>query len=85
MAQPANVACSSALVAMGTATTAGGLNDNLVGDGLVTVSSALGRHKDPARDLAIPQDRQWIGCAMNHFDLLDRAEVYDQIESWLTP
>ncbi len=79
---PANVACYA--IAATTAATAGGLGDRLIGDGLVTVASALGRHKDPARDLAFPPDRQWIGCAMNHFDLLDRADVYERIERWLT-
>jgi hypothetical protein len=51
----------------------------------VTVASALGRHRDPARDLALPMDRQWISCEMNHFDLFNRAVVYEQIESWLAP
>jgi pimeloyl-ACP methyl ester carboxylesterase len=80
---PANVACFA--IAATTAATAGGLKDNLVGDGLVTVASALGRHSDPARDLGFPGESQWIGSGMNHFDLLDRAEVYDKIETWLAP
>jgi hypothetical protein len=62
---------------------AGSLNDRLIGDGLVTVDSALGRHKDPALDLRFPPDRQWIASGMNHLDLLDRAEVGEQIERWL--
>lgn len=78
---PENVACYA--IAATTAPAAGGVKDRLIGDGLVTVDSALGRHRDPARDLAFPPQRQWIACGMNHFDLLDRAEVGQQIERWL--
>jgi hypothetical protein len=80
---PEDVACFA--IAATTAAKSAGLNDSLVGDGLVTVASALGRHRDPARDLALPMDRQWISCEMNHFDLFNRAVVYEQIESWLAP
>ncbi|MFO1314093.1 MAG: alpha/beta hydrolase [Burkholderiales bacterium] len=53
------------------------------GDGLVPVASALGRHRDPARDLALPAHRQWIGFGMGHFDLLARLEVCARIADWL--
>ncbi len=80
---PEGVACYA--VAATTGLAAGGLNDRLIGDGLVTVDSALGRHKDPALALAFLPHRQWIGCGMNHFDLLDRVEVYERIALWLAP
>jgi pimeloyl-ACP methyl ester carboxylesterase len=54
------------------------------GDGLVPVTSALGRHRDAALDLAIPEAHQWIGFDMGHLDLLNRIEVYERITSWLT-
>jgi len=57
----------------------------LVGDGLVTVNSALGIHPEPGRCLALPRDRQWVGYGMNHMDLLSRRAVYDQIRHWLAP
>jgi pimeloyl-ACP methyl ester carboxylesterase len=78
---PDGVACYA--IAATTAKAAGGLNDRVVGDGLVTVASALGHHKNPARDLALPPERQWIGCGMHHFDLIDRTEVYEQVAGWL--
>jgi hypothetical protein len=53
------------------------------GDGLVPVDSALGRSNDAARDLGLPDERRWIGYAMGHFDLLDRADVYARIRNWL--
>ena len=57
--------------------------DRLIGDGLVPLDSALGRHPDAGRTLAIPKSRQWIGYEMGHLDLLGRPEVYSQLEQWL--
>jgi hypothetical protein len=59
------------------------LADRLLGDGLVPLESALGRHADPARTLAIPRSRQWIGYGMGHLDLLSRPDVYAQLRRWL--
>lgn len=55
-----------------------------LGDGIVPVQSALGRHADPALNLNIPPSQQWIGYGMHHLDLLDRDEVYEQIQQWLS-
>ena len=53
------------------------------GDGLVPVSSALGRHRDASLDLAFPEAHRWVGYGMGHFDLLCRKEVYEHIRDWL--
>ncbi len=53
------------------------------GDGMVLLSSALGRHPDPERHLAFPDDRQWVARGLGHLDLLDHPGVYEQIRSWL--
>ena len=53
------------------------------GDGVVPVSSALGRHQDPARTLAFPPNHQVVVTGITHFDLLSDASVYQQIQSWL--
>ncbi len=58
--------------------------NDLRGDGLVPVRSALGHHDNPALSLAIPESRQWIGYGMNHLDLLTHPAVHEQIGSWLT-
>jgi hypothetical protein len=63
----------------------GPLADRLLGDGLVPLESALGRHRDPSRELAIPRRRQWIGYGMGHLDLLSHHEVYARLRDWLTP
>jgi len=55
----------------------------LLGDGLVPVDSALGRHKDPQRTLAFPKSRQWVGYGLSHFDLLNDPAVYDRLKQWL--
>jgi pimeloyl-ACP methyl ester carboxylesterase len=80
---PEGVACYA--IAGTTASSPGGLNDRLVGDGLVPVASALGHHKDPARALAFPADRQAVASATGHLDLLSRREVYEQVARWLSP
>lgn len=53
------------------------------GDGLVTVASALGQHRDPARCLGFPAERQLLIHQANHWDVLDRAEVADALRRWL--
>jgi len=57
----------------------------LIGDGLVPVPSALGQHRSPELRLAFPPSQQWVGYAMNHFDLLGRPEVYAKLPHWLKP
>jgi hypothetical protein len=61
----------------------GASKGRLLGDGLVPVDSALGRHRDPRRRLTFPEGRTSIGYGMNHLDLLTRPEVYEQIRHWL--
>ena len=59
------------------------LSERVIGDGLVTPDSALGRHTDSKRMLPIPRDRQWVGYGMGHRELLNRPEAYEQISRWL--
>ena len=82
---PDAVRCYAAAASLGEKT--GDLKDRLLasalGDGLVLLDSALGRHKTPARTLAFPENRQWIGYGINHLDLLSRPEVFKQLQVWL--
>jgi hypothetical protein len=59
------------------------VSDRFIGDGLVPLDSALGRHRDTKRMQAIPENRQWIGYRMGHRELLNRPDVYKQISNWL--
>ena len=59
------------------------LSERLIGDGLVTLDSALGRHHDRTRMLAIPKNRQWVGYGIGHRELLSSPDVYSLISTWL--
>ena len=57
--------------------------NGLAGDGLVTVSSALGRHDKATRDLRIPASHTWVARGAGHLDLLGNKAVYRRIHRWL--
>ncbi|MGZ3184041.1 MAG: esterase/lipase family protein [Telluria sp.] len=78
---PAHVACHAVAVTLGKRRR--DKADRLLGDGLVPVDSALGRHANPALDLAIPASRQWTGYGLGHLDLLDNQAVYRRLLDWL--
>lgn len=78
---PCNVACYAIAGTSHAATHK--LADNLTGDGLVSVNSALGRHRDPKMDLAFSPDHQWIAREVHHMALLSDPGVYAMILRWL--
>jgi hypothetical protein len=55
----------------------------LLGDGLVPVASALGRHADPRRDLGFAPQRQAVVFETGHLDLLSSPAVSDLLQRWL--
>jgi len=57
--------------------------NHAIGDGLVSVDSALGRHQDPSLTLAFAARNQWVGYGMDHWDLLDHPTVYRRMRRWL--
>ena len=79
-ALPAGVRCYAIAGTLGKGST-----DEWLGDGLVPVASALGRHAKPTRDLRIPASRQWIARGVNHLDLLSSDAVYQRLCRWLAP
>ena len=78
---PEGVACYA--IAATTGKTAGDLSDRLIGDGIVPLPSALGRHPNPRLALTFDESRQWVAYGTNHLDLLSRPEVYAQMKRWL--
>jgi PGAP1-like protein len=78
---PGGVRCFAIAASLGHK--GGDLKERALGDGLVPLDSALGRHADPARALGFPKQNQWIGKAMNHMDLLSRGDVYAMLRRWL--
>ena len=79
---PKGVACY--VVAATTGRKAGDVSDRLIGDGIVPLASALGRHDDPRRALPFDASRQWVALATNHLELLGKRQVYAQIRQWLS-
>ena len=61
----------------------GDLKDKLLGDGLVPVASALGKHRLAKRTLKFAPDRQRVFEQTNHMQLLSSAEVFEQLRAWL--
>jgi hypothetical protein len=81
VALPDGVRCYA--IAATTGKSAGDLGDRLLGDGLVPLASALGRHHDPRFALAFPEANQWIAYGTGHLELLSDPAVYERIRRWL--
>jgi pimeloyl-ACP methyl ester carboxylesterase len=79
---PDGVSCYTIAATIGTQ--AGDFTDRMIGDGIVPLKSALGRHENPDLALPFPASREWVGYGMNHLDLLNHPEVYAQIRGWLS-
>jgi len=78
---PEGVRCY--FVAATTASAAGSLRSTVIGDGLVPLASALGKHRSPALALKVPKSHRLIATSANHWDLLSRGDVYSQLRKWL--
>ena len=78
---PADVQCHAIA---GRVSTVRGVPARLVGDGLVSVHSALGDHADPARSLGVPTLHRRVFPSTNHWDLLGRQDVYEQLRDWMS-
>jgi len=78
---PAATRCYAIAASLGPS--AGSLKAKLLGDGLVPVASALGRHHEPDRHLAFAEDRQAVVHETGHLDLLASAQVSVLLRQWL--
>ena len=78
---PKQVACYSIAAVMGKETES--LSPQLVGDGLVDIKSALGKHENPTKDLNFDEKNTWIATENSHLDLLSKPEIYSKIKDWL--
>ena len=74
---------ASFAIAASTGKKAADLSGRLLGDGLVPLDSALGRHANPRLALRFDESRRWVSSGTGHLDLLCRAEVYAKIKRWL--
>jgi pimeloyl-ACP methyl ester carboxylesterase len=82
---PQQPRCHAVAAALRTpaATRPGALKDRWLGDGLVPVSSALGRHADAQQQLAFDPDRQVLLQGLGHMALLSSPEVMVHLRRWL--
>jgi hypothetical protein len=78
---PKGVACYA--IAASAGNQAGDLGDRLLGDGIVPLASALGRHANAKFALTFEDSRQFVAYGIGHLDLLSRPEVYARIKHWL--
>lgn len=54
-----------------------------MGDGLVDLNSALGRHQNPEKDLHFKRVNKWTAENCGHSDLLSNSSVYNKLNEWL--
>ena len=59
------------------------LGPDPIGDGLVPLASALGRHRRLEQTLAFPAAHTWVGRGLGHLDLLASPVVYARLRDWL--
>lgn len=59
-----------------------GVGDRILGDGLVPLDSALGRHREARFSLDIPESQSYVRRNINHLDLLDDAAVFRKLRRW---
>ena len=78
---PPGVACHAIAGSLAATVTAD--NRRVRGDGIVTVASALGLHRNPRFDLAIPATHRFIAASTGHLALLASAAVYARMREWL--
>ena len=78
---PEGVACYA--VAASIARRTGKLSERLLGDGLVPLESALGRHAAPGGGPLFAPSRQAIAYNLNHLDLLASRRVYRRLQRFL--
>lgn len=75
---PAGVACFAVAGALGPRAA-----DTAIGDGLVSIDSALGRHPRRTHHLRIPASRTWVARGVGHLGLLSDAAVIAKVRAWL--
>lgn len=79
---PPKVACYSIAASLGKKSS--DLSVRLLGDGLVRLDSALGKHDNPKQNLGFKKPSTFIIYEKNHVDLLNDQQVYQKIKTWLT-
>lgn len=79
---PKSIECYS-IAATISKTTTDEISNQVIGDGLVDVKSALGKHVDPTKNVSFKERNTWVATGNTHFDLLSNLEIYAKIKAWL--
>ena len=82
VALPSGVICYALAATM--AAKRSKLNDRLVGDGLVPLRSALGKHDDPEKNLHFDASAQTIVYRLNHMEVPTNPLVARHVLNWLS-
>jgi pimeloyl-ACP methyl ester carboxylesterase len=80
---PEKVECYNIAGINGKATESDSTKMKLLGDNMVGIKSALGEHKNPAKNLNFKKSNTWIAYESNHLDLLSNPKVYHKIKTWM--
>ena len=78
---PTNVECFAIAATMSDKSNL--VSEQLIGDGLVPLNSALGKHDSPQHLLQFKPENQWVGQNIGHVALLGNKDVYKVIHNWL--
>lgn len=78
---PDQIECYSIAGVAGKATES--VTSKVLGDKMVGVKSALGQHKNPAKDLQFKKGNTYIAYETTHLDLLSNPKIYTKIKSWM--
>jgi len=78
---PTNVECFAIAATMSDKSNL--VSEQLIGDGLVPLNSALGKHDSPQHLLQFKPENQWVGQNIGHVALLGNKTVYKVIHNWL--
>lgn len=57
---------------------------DVLGDGLVRTSSALGHHRDARRRLRVPPEHRHVFHGLGHLELIEAPVVHRKVVEWVT-
>ena len=78
---PKEIAFYSIAGVVGKKTTS--ISSALLGDKMVSVKSALGKHTKRSKNLNFKKENTWIAYETSHIELLGSTKIYEKIKSWL--
>lgn len=78
---PKHIDCYSVAAVIGKLTDCAA--PNLLGDGLVSIKSAMGQQKDTSKNLFFEEAKTLVVYDNTHFDLLSNTDVYAKMKTWL--